>query len=185
VGKRRCHIHRLVITTVVQTSNGKGAEIKGTNSNWDEMSCRSKDAWAMQHVFKLPVKWFPCWRDPECGTLQVQSLDPDEPDMSGFGGTKEPCYWSEDRDESFRNDPVYWEVVPLYSTDAAADYEILNKVRETWSKERIWSFYQHLHDVWGMRVNCGMQAYPNGDELVMLYEPGDYLKSCWLVLENK
>ena len=69
--------------------------------HWDEMSPRQKDAWGSEHVFARPVKWFPCWRDPESGTLQIQGNDADDPDMSGFGGTTEPCWFDERLSELF------------------------------------------------------------------------------------
>ena len=149
--------------------------------HWDDMSPRERDAFGSEHIFTRPVKWLPCWRDPECGTLVIQGNDPDSPDMSGFSGTTEPCYFDERLSESFIDDSSYWDVVPNYSTDASADYLILEKVRETWNRHRQQLFANRLHEIAYGRFGCWDRCMEEG---LMMYEPGDYIHAAWLALAS-
>ena len=154
--------------------------------HWDKLSNRERDAWGAEYIFKRPIKWFPCWRDPQCGTIMIQSNDPGDLDMSGFGGTTEPCYWSEEMDEEQYDDPIFWDVVPNYSTDASADYLILEKVASTWGPGGKGMFFESLG---GILVQRHFGEDMNSDVpsiyFIEYLKPGDYLKSAWLSLTEE
>ena len=128
--------------------------------HYDDMSSLERDAFGMEHIFKRPVKWL------------------------------DPFYFSEVGDESVQDDPHYWEVVPHYSTDASADYKILQKVRSTWSDARlvgdIDSFDVCLREIWDKRnLNRKELIASVGYQLHLLYEPGDFLHAVWQALNGE
>lgn len=138
-------------------------------TKYDDMTPRERDAWAAEHVFKLPVKWLPCWRDFECGELHVQGSGPAESD-----GTNEPCYFPSGREEMFLDKLTYWEVVPSYSTDASADYLVLKYVREAWDSSVLIKFEIHLEGL--------LATY--GSAQAMNYRVSHYINAAWLALNE-
>lgn len=148
--------------------------------HWEKLSNRERDAFGSEHIFARPVKWFPCWRDPECGTIQVQANGPDDPDMSVFSGTTEPCYCPEDMMHGY-DDPTYWEVIPNYSTDASADYLILEKVQNEWYRQKFQMFSYHLTQ---LAIDRSSSVSRGDDEVAALYSKGDYIHAAWLALAS-
>ena len=159
--------------------------------HWDDMPPRKRDAFGAEYIFKRPVKWFPCWRDPECGTLQIQANHPGASDMSEFGGTTEPCYFPEDQGDKYKDDSSFWDVVPNYSTDASADYLILEKVLKLWGENRKWIFVQCLNSIWTERSLQNVQNLSAHSPILiqnmphLLVKPGDYLKAAWMALNEE
>ncbi len=161
--------------------------ITDEKKHWDDMSPRARDAFGAEHIFGQSVKWFPCWRDPECGTIQIQGNDPDDLDMSGFGGTTEPCYFPEDQDDDVKDDPVYWEVVPNYSTDASADYLVLGRVVSTWGSGGKEIFFESLGRILVQRhFGKDMKSFDIPSICCIEYlKPGDYIHAAWLALNGE
>ena len=59
-----------------------------------------------------------------------------------------------------------------FTTDPAADYEVLKHVREKWGSTAVGHFIANLGDMWGERgYNCALW-----------YQPGDYNKAALLAL---
>ena len=94
----------------------------------------------------------------------------------------EPCYWAEDQDDSYKDDPIYWDVVPYYSVDIYADYEILKKVCETCTGYRLDCFWLSLDELLGRRwqADTGVVGWPEKLSLMKYYRGGDYLHAAWL-----
>lgn len=63
-------------------------------------------------------------------------------------------------------------VIPHYTSDPSADYEVLKHVRETWSAEQQNKFDDALEDI--MIAHTG--KYPNAWHSI-LYEPGDWSRA--------
>ena len=79
-------------------------------------------------------------------------------------------------------------MVPSYTTDVSADYEVLKHVREKWPKnemeiDRFDKFLSALAQMWDERCRsfeCGLSygsGYGHGAKLGRMYEPGDYSKA--------
>lgn len=74
-----------------------------------------------------------------------------------------------------------WNSAPHYTTDTAADYEVLRHVRRFWSAEQRMRFGRVLvHKIWRGRWGNGW-AMP----AAMLYEPGDYARAALAVMEGE
>lgn len=163
--------------------SGRG-KITMTTKHWDEMTARERDAWAAENVMGLPMKWFHCWRDPECGSLVVD--DPRSP-IGAFGAGNHPCYFSPSLDSGCFDDPTYWDPCENYSTDPAADYAVLVHVRENWGDhswgDRFCHFMDAMNTVWQNRRD----THPDfGDqEGWSCYLPGDYTHAAWLAMNEE
>jgi len=152
---------------------------------WQEMSPRQKDAFAQEFIFKRPVKWFPCWRDAEDGVWYVKSKDHD-PKLDDGDEITEPCYWPEEQDDSYKDDPIYWEVVPNYSTDLSCDNKILKKVYKAWTGHKLDCFWMRLKELLGRRwqADHGNKAWTDILSLMQYYHAGDYVHASWLTLNG-
>ena len=69
------------------------------------------------------------------------------------------------------------EPVPHYTTDAAADYTVLEKVRAEWDREKAWAFADALIAMHDSRSHAIL-----GSGCRTLYEIGDYAKSSLMAL---
>jgi hypothetical protein len=127
--------------------------------DWDAATARERDCWVAEKVMG--------WR-------QV-SIPPVEHAFAKCEG-REP-------------DPGPWRVmpgydpitalksVPEYTTDPAADYEVLKRVRETW--EDTSDFHHALSEIWGFRhFRTKHMLWVNP----LLYEPGDWAHAAYLAL---
>lgn len=99
-----------------------------------------------------------------------------------------------ERFESYKPEYVFsWEQVkegrldvpndlPRYTTDAAADYLVLCRVRETWDQKRQARFSRELmYGIWfGRRERWGT----NDPENCIEYRPGDYSHAAYLALQE-
>jgi hypothetical protein len=66
--------------------------------------------------------------------------------------------------------------VPAYSTDPAADYSVLVKVRETWDSLRLTKFSRALETLW--EIDCSSFSF-------IRYKPGDYSRAALAALAAK
>lgn len=66
--------------------------------------------------------------------------------------------------------------LPAYTSDAAADYSVLVKVRETWDRQHQQEFFDVLDNEWMAR---GYDEFSAAG-----YQPGDYSKSALVVLAH-
>jgi hypothetical protein len=149
--------------------------------NWESATARERDAWVAEHVMGLlQVKMSRSWRDPETGEEQIHVEDDDEhPDMTSFGN--EPCPSHISEFSSFTCDAAR-EPVPNYTTDPAADYLVLEKVRETWDTETLEAFAHGLYATW---VERDPKQHEFKSSVVWLpYQPGDYSHSAFLALSG-
>lgn len=64
--------------------------------------------------------------------------------------------------------------VKKYSTDPAADYEVLVKVRETWDRAQFMRFCAELADI---AIGRSSWVSRGDDEVCGMYQPGDYAKA--------
>lgn len=73
---------------------------------------------------------------------------------------------------------------PKYTTDPAADYSVLVKVRETWDQMRLLYFGAALDDLWArlhkMPLGCEMRQCGMRQ---LTYQPGDYSRAALAVLK--
>lgn len=72
-------------------------------------------------------------------------------------------------------DGYFTNQIPNYSTDASADYLILEKVQETWNNASLIKFESMLEELLGSR----------GFVQAMNYHKGDYLKSAFMALNEE
>jgi hypothetical protein len=68
------------------------------------------------------------------------------------------------------NGQIFWRLLRKYTSDAAADYEVLKHVREKWEDDLTYSFHESLFGLWRKRSkNAGWS-----EMTPLVYEPGDY-----------
>lgn len=94
-------------------------------------------------------------------------------DASGAKRTRE--HWNDSHDGYAAwglGDP--W---PNYTTDAADDYAVLERVRETWGHSARFLFGLKLLAIW--RKRGGPMSEP-----ILRYEPGDYSRAALAVLDE-
>lgn len=149
------------------------------SKHYEEMSARERDAWAQEYIFKRSVRWFPCWRDD--GVWQIKAKD-HPPELDDGDEITEPCFWPEYEFDQPKDNLIYWDVVPSYSTDVSADYEILKKVHESWTGYKLDYFWVSLDALLGKRwqADNGDEAWPNSLSLLKYYRAGDNLHAAWL-----
>ena len=88
----------------------------------------------------------------------------------------------------FRLEGNYWPPVPNYTSDAAADYAVLCKVRETWDEPMQDKWHVELQNVWMDRRGGPMLiAFTAGGPMLIAftaidYLPGDYSKAALAAL---
>lgn len=71
--------------------------------------------------------------------------------------------------------------VPRYTSDPAADYEVLRRVRETWSYALNVEFARQLERTWKDRLYAGtIGPFSNW---ACCYQPGDYARAALKTLE--
>lgn len=81
-------------------------------------------------------------------------------------------FWDPDG-EYGAGDRVCWEdEIPPYSTDAAADYTVLQHVRATWDEVTRRRFHRRLNQTWLERQVEEAESFPP-----LAYEPGDYARA--------
>lgn len=68
------------------------------------------------------------------------------------------------------------DVVSFYSTDPAADYEVLRHVREKWTGMPVLRFAKALRDIWSERKPVA-DMLCNDADLVLRYTVGDYARA--------
>lgn len=75
-----------------------------------------------------------------------------------------------------------WEFKP--STDPAADYSVLVKVRETFTCQQFAAMLAALQQGWANRFaqRQGVMPTDHPERLCMLYEPGDYARAALAAL---
>lgn len=86
-----------------------------------------------------------------------------------------PGHWVTDKNGAFIGNIDGGEVNEKHwrpSVDAAADYEVLKRVRETWTDEQQDNFEVALEDI----MIAKESNYPNTWH-VILYEPGDWSRA--------
>lgn len=71
--------------------------------------------------------------------------------------------------------------VPHYTTDAAADYLVLQKVRETWDESKRHKWHDYLMALWRSRWN---DDYVSHRDLILQYQPGDYSRAALKAMEG-
>lgn len=71
--------------------------------------------------------------------------------------------------------------VPHYTSDPAADYEVLRRVRETWSYALNAEFARQLERMWKDRLYAG--AIGPFSSWACSYQPGDYARAALETLE--
>lgn len=72
--------------------------------------------------------------------------------------------------------------VPWYTSDPAADYEVLKRVRATWSPALNVEFARQLERIWKDRFYAGM-TLPLLSSWVCCYQPGDYSRAALRALD--
>lgn len=141
---------------------------------WDEMEPCERDAWVAEHV----MVW----------TLA---------DRRQMGWGDGPAVWltGEPFDDEHSN-PTHQE--PQFTTDAAADYLVLVRVRETWMNVEAANaeggehyrklralFHRHLVvTIWGNRGEQRSLPYCEWVDRECRYEPGDFAHAAYLAITN-
>jgi hypothetical protein len=74
--------------------------------------------------------------------------------------------------ESENYDPM--SNAPSYTTDTAADYEVLRRVREKWSRAKFKAFVLALDDLWDARIG---DKHESPGQWACMYEPGDWSRA--------
>lgn len=156
----------------------------------EQSESRALDARVAERVMRLDVRGFTYAYQCE-GTWTVTNRDNGESWIGDGRGSMQPVYvvaphWLEDIEpdaELFNGCPILGlEVVPFYSTDPADDYEVLKRVRETWSDEMAGAFADHLERTWHERSGVGPE-YERRAVLACVYEPGDYSRAAISVMQ--
>ena len=128
-------------------------------TKWEDMEPRERDAWVAESV----MGWRPYW---ETAPLEgeIWMLPPG------------------------KSHAVESEIAPPFTTDASADYLVLQKVREMWAcpaakrneRSLLYMFAEHLHEIQYARKDGCM-----GNEITpVFYEPGDYSHAAYLALAS-
>lgn len=129
-----------------------------------KMEPRKRDAWASEKIVGRDVLW-----------LEVVEHDDGSVTPSPYKTPgSEPCYENSNTDLF---------IVPYFSTDPAADYEVLKHVRETWDGARQKAFsdaYYHLVSKRWLAL-----GEPPTNHVYVMYEPGDYTLASLLALESE
>lgn len=73
--------------------------------------------------------------------------------------------------------------VPRYTSDPAADYEVLKRVRGTWSYALNVEFARQLERMWKDRLYAG--ATGPFSNWACCYQPGDYARAALKTLEQE
>ncbi|MFH1603177.1 MAG: hypothetical protein ABIH03_04650 [Pseudomonadota bacterium] len=75
-----------------------------------------------------------------------------------------------------------WDFVPCYTSDVAADYEVLDHVRRNWKSELVCDFRDSVKCTWDARA----QSYTRGDGIgvwgLTQYQPGDYARAALAII---
>ena len=140
-------------------------------SNWKDMCNRDKDAFGAERV--MGWKWI------------VYSVDLGKtariikpPDKDGFHNHPEE-FW-----DGITEMPVNTIHLDRFcpSTNASDDYEILEKVRVTWTWKRIQNLVFHLSMI---TFDRGAGLIIDDGEAVIFYEPSDYLKAAFMAMNGE
>lgn len=73
--------------------------------------------------------------------------------------------------------------VPRYTSDPAADYEVLRRVRETWSYALNVEFARQLERTWKDHLYTGVAR--TFSSWACCYQPGDYARTALKTLERE
>lgn len=119
------------------------------SERWEAMQPRDRDAWVAEHVMgweREPQEWHP--------GANVVWFRPDE------------AYCREHREQ---NQSTLLATAMTFTTDAAADYLVLERVRETWDEDR------------RIRFNDWLEVMMTG---LSDYRIGQYSQAAFLTMEN-
>lgn len=75
-------------------------------------------------------------------------------------------------------------VPPAYTSDPAADYLVLQHVRETWNKARRYRFERALLLIWQDRRGPGIEVAGRTIAPLARYCPGDYARAALAALDG-
>ena len=133
--------------------------------DWDTADARARDAWIAMHIMVLA--------NVQDGRLKYWFTPTD----SGYTPRPEkPREHEGDKPAKvYLNVHQQWVEVPHFTTDAAADYLVLERVRE-WGRSQQESFYWSLINTW---IECAFDEWP-----AMGYRPGDYSHAAYLALQE-
>ena len=133
--------------------------------DWDNATARDRDAWVAEHV----LEWEPM--PPEPGS-NMRWFRPDEKYARSEGGKR------------------ILSTTPLpFTADAAADFVVLERVRETWSGEQAEAFSGFLCQI--IQAKDREERYkktPRGchrTAWMCWYEPGDYSHAAWMAMTRE
>jgi len=139
---------------------------------WQEMEPRERDAWIAEHVMGFVAYYGLDAYDGKQDTHSPYCL---------WGTPEYIASWSDMFGESSAPngcEPTYASL-PHYTTDPAADYSVLEKVRDTWGDSTGFQtdrFIECLEFIWGM-THWG-EANP------IAYQPGDYSHAAFLAMKG-
>lgn len=131
----------------------------------DEAGDRSTGGYAVTLTELLALD--PRERDARVAELVMGWRDIAPREIRGYGCPDQVMLFGVAPDDPLSN------LVPHYSTDIAADYVVLEKVRADWGEERIAVFASCLRDVWDTRPSA-CRLICNGGDLPLAYRAGDY-----------
>lgn len=140
---------------------------------WEEMTERERDAAVAREVMGATVMHglnpFDGWSD----LFEVNPIPYDK----RLVGPRCPEIWAQKTEDG-------WDLVPRYSTDPAADYEVLRHVRDTWGNDCSEGWSEEKWDAfrWKMFENMRRNRRISNRNIdhIADYEPGDY---AWAALE--
>ena len=141
------------------------------NFDWDTADARARDGWIAEHVIRL--------EDVQDGRLRYWFT----PTNSGY--TPDNCKprAPEDMPDKVYFDGRVWKRVPDFTTDAAADYLVLERVRETWKTIRVCEVRDHVKAIWDKRAweDRERGGVPWG---CCQYRTGDWSHAAYLALQE-
>lgn len=130
---------------------------------WDEMHPRERDAWIAEHV--MGYVWFRYHsRGKNRGVLMTEFGKNQCEQLTQSPPTSEVDDW---RDTS---------IAPSYTTDAAADYLVLARFRDSCDTSQACEFVNEVGNIWHARYKAKIDV-PRG---CIQYEPGDYSHAAFI-----
>ena len=96
--------------------------------------------------------------------------------------------WYDDSKPHHVASEVSYSGIPHFTSsafimDAAADYLVLEFVRENWNTQRLKSLASRLSDTFDDRAADHEEAYENSWNDILMYRPGDYSRAVIAVAE--
>lgn len=127
-----------------------------TTTTWEAMTEFGRNHWVARNV--------------------MGESEPDDAELTSAGWVSQQQVRCEDGSYAREYAETLWP--PRYATDAAADYLVLERVRETWDADRLVSYSFALQQMLALRGR--------GDKplvsYAMWYEPGDYSAAAFMAL---